>query len=213
MSQNSLVQQSKPVLFEGVFVILIGLVIIYNITSTDINFHGKYVGYWIERCHPTNFEDACVDFREFLNIPKDSQMEIGSYYWQDLARQAFMIGVTMFLIRFGLMIILKIAHLQRIRISSILMAILYGVVGYGLFVTGLLDTFYFVIQGQPVPEKLDWLNHAGLFEYSRGWDGDISFVSQKDLYLTNFVGVLLIGTILILTMISFREANVQKGIA
>lgn len=212
MSQ-SLVQQTKPVLTEGLIVLLLGLVIIYNITATDISFHGKYVGKLIEICHPKNISQECMEFREWIGVPSNAQMELGNPYWSELARQAFFIGVTMFLIRIAFSYLLQRSHMQKIRISSVLMAVLYGVVGYGLFIFGLLDTLYFVLQGQPTPLDLAWLNEAGIFQISKGWDGNPSTVSATDLYLTNFVGVLVIGSVLIMTMISFKEANVRKGIA
>lgn len=210
---GSLISRSQPVLFEGVIVILLGLFIIYNLTVTDISFHGNYVGFLIEKCHPKNHEKLCDEFREHLKVSNDAQMELGDPYWQDLARQSFFIGLTMFFIRVSFIWILHKSHVQKIRPSSVLMAFLYGVVGYGLFVGGLLDTLYFVLQGQLIPTNLDWLDHAGLFEYTKGWDGDPSHVSSTDLYLTNFTMVLIIGSVLVLTMIFFKESNVKRGIA
>ena len=210
---GSLINQSKPVLTEGLIVLLLGLIIIYNITTTDISFHGKYVGKLIEICHPKNQSDECMKFREWIGVGPNAQMELGNPYWEELARQAFFIGVTMFLMRLGFAYLLQISHMKKIRASSVLMAVLYGVVGYGLFLFGLLDTLYFVLQGQPTPNDLAWLNEAGIFQYSRGWDGNPATVSVDDLYMTNFVGVLVIGSILVITMIAFKESGMRKTIA
>lgn len=210
---GSLINGSKPVLTEGLIVLLLGLIIIYNITATDISFHGKYVGKLIEICHPKNQSDECNKFREWIGVGQNAQMELGNPYWEELARQAFVIGVTMFLIRISFSYILQRSHMQKIRPSSIMMAVLYGVVGYGLFVFGVLDTLYFVMQGQPTPTDLAWLNEAGVFQYSKAWDGKPATVSMNDLYLTNFVGVLVIGSVLVMTMITFKESGMKKAIA
>lgn len=210
---QSLVQQTKPVLYEGLIVILLGLIIIYNLTETDISFHGNYVGFLIAKCYPANHEKLCDDLRVHLGIPSDSQMQIGDAYWYELARQAAFVGITMFLIRISFSYILHKAHVQKIRMSSFLMALLYGTVGYILFISGTLDSLYFVIQGQPIPDSLPWLNGSGIFIFSKAWTGDPINVDSTDLFLTNFVAVLIIGTVLVLTMISFKESKLKNAIA
>lgn len=212
MSQ-SLIQEAKPVFYEGILVILIGLIIIYNITATDISFHGNYVGKLIEICHPQNQSPECTEFREFLNLPSDAQMQLGDPYWQELARQAFFIGITMFLIRISFAFILHKAHMQKIRSSSFMMAILYGVVGYVLFLGGVLDTLYFVFQAQAIPSDLDWLNSAGLFQYTKTLTGDKSLVESSDLFLTNILSFAIIGIVLTITMVFFKESGLKKAIA
>lgn len=210
---GSLINGSKPVLLEGFLVILIGLLIIWNITTTDIEFHGKYVGFLIEQCHPENHDKLCDDFREHLGVPNDAQMQLGDAYWSELARQAFTVGVTMAAIRFSFAYILHKAHIQKIRSSSILMAVMYGVVGYGLFIFGTLDLMYFVFQSQTIPTNLNWLDHAGIFEITKAWTGDKTTVDASDLYLTNLTGFILIGIVLLSTMFAFKESGMKKAIA
>lgn len=213
MSQNSLVQQSKPVLFEGIIVILIGLVVIYNLTATDISFHGNYVGKLIEICHPNNQDKTCMEFREHLKVEPDAQMELGNAYWNELARQAFFVGVVMSLIRFGFAYILHKSHVQKIRPSSIMMVLLYGTVGYVLFVSGVLDTLYFVLQNQPIPQELGWLDFAGLFQWTKSWTGNAQIVDKNDLLLTNLLGIAIIGIVLFVTMVLFKDSGMKKAIA
>ena len=213
MSNQSFIQQTRPVYYEGIIVTILGIIIIWNITATDISFHGNYVGFLIKQCHEKNTDPLCMQFREHLKVAPDAQMELGNAYWYELGRQAIFIGVTMFALRFAFAFLLHIAHVQKLRTSSWLMAILYGAVGYGLFMFGVLDTLYFVLQGQTVPESLDWLNHFGVFEFSRTFTGTNMNVESLDLYLTNLIGIGIIGILLLITMVFFKESNVHRGIA
>lgn len=208
-----LYSRTKPVFYEGLIVYFLGLIVIFNITATDISFHGNYVGFLIAKCYPSNHDKLCDDFRDYLHVPRDAQMELGNPYWNELARQALFIGITMFLLRLGISFLLSISHMQKMRLSSWLMAVLYGAVGYGLFVFGILDTLYCLIVYHSLPTDLAWLNHAGVFEFSKAWHGDVNVVDSVDLILTNIVGIVMISGILLFTMIAFEDAKVKKGIA
>lgn len=210
---ESFIQETRPVFFEGLIVILLGIIIIWNLTATDINFHGNYVGFIIKYCHEQNVEKMCVEFREHLKIAPNTQMELGNAYWQDLARQGITIGFTMGAIRFAFSWLLHIAHVQKIRPSSYMMAFLYAFIGYGLFLFGVLDTLYYVFQAQALPTDLEWLNHAGVFEWSKTWTGTKDNVEVADLLLTNASCFLIIGVALLLTMTLFKESGVKRAIA
>lgn len=213
MTKESFIQQTRPVYLEGFIVLFLGIIIIWNITATDISFHGNYVGFLIKSCYPQNHDELCNDFREHLKVPSDAQMQLGDAYWNELARQALFIGFTMFALRISLAFLLHFAHVQKMRYSSWSMAILYGIVGYCLFMFGVLDTLYFVLQFQVVPDQLDWLNNIGVFKLTQSFSGSSVDVESLDLYLTNLIGVIIIGITLFVTMVFFRESNAKRAIA
>jgi hypothetical protein len=123
------INKSKPIIVEGLFVIVIGLVIVANTTITDIKFHDNYVLRAIETCFPENRESFCVDIRTDMGIPEDAQLEIGNAYWSELARQALFIGIILFLIRIGIGFFLQIQGIRKVRTTTVLMAIFWGLAG------------------------------------------------------------------------------------
>lgn len=209
-----LIRKSIPIQVEGAFILLIGLIIVGNTTTTDIIFHDTYVLPAIATCVPSNQDPTCMAIREGLGLPASAQMEIGNIYWQEIARQAIFIGFIMFAIRIGIGYFLMIQGIRKIRLSTILMAIFWGLTGTGLFLFGFVDTLYYVMQGKDAPSQLSWLNNAGLFVETKGFTGDPDIVEKEDLYLTNALGILIIISFLILVMITYANSGMAKrGIA
>jgi len=212
--EGNLITRSKPVLIEGAFIIAIGFLLVGNTTITDIVFHDNYVLPAIGTCYPENQEAFCVDIRKRMGLVPTAHLEIGDFYWNELARQAVFIGVIMFAIRMGIGAFLQIQQLRRIRLSTILMAVTWGVVGSGLFLFGFVDTLYYVFQGEDAPDTLAWLNSAGIFEQTREFTGDPNLVEIEDLYLTNILGILVIGAFLFVTMVAYANSGMSnRGIA
>ncbi len=208
------VRKSYPILLEGGFIIIIGLVIVANTTITDITFHDNYVLPAIERCFPSNQEAFCTDIRTRMGIPMDAQLEIGNAYWNELARQAIFIGFILFSIRLGIGFFLQVQGIRKVRATTILMALFWGVAGTTFFLFGFVDTLYFVAQGQDAPEELAWLNNAGIFTETRSFTGDPNIVEKEDLYLTNVLGILIITTFLIILIYVFNNNGLKnRGIA
>ena len=208
------IRKSYPVLLEGSFIIIIGLIIVANTTISDIIFHDNYVLPAIERCFPENREDFCTDIRTRMGIPEDAQLEIGNAYWNELARQAIFIGVILFLIRLGIGFFLQVQGIRKVRATTILMALFWGVAGTTFFLFGFVDTFYYVAQGQDAPNELAWLNNAGVFVETKSYTGDPNIVEKEDLFLTNALGVMIIVTFLVLLAYIFSHNGLKnRGIA
>ena len=209
-----ILKKSYPVQIEGVLIIIIGLIIVANTTFTDINFHDKYVLPAISTCFPENQDDFCKTIRLEHGLESDAQLEIGDAYWNELARQAVMIGLIMFAVRMSIAYMIQKAGIRRIRASTFFIAIMWGIVGSGFFLFGFLDLFYFWFQGEDAPTELLWLESAGIFQDTKQFTGDPNIVEVEDLYLTNILGLAVIGSFWFITMIIYSESGLaNKGIA
>ncbi len=214
LQQPEIIKKSAPVLVEGVFIIIIGLVIVANTTTTDIIFHDNYVLPAIETCFPENQEEFCQNIRQRMGLPSDAQLEIGNVYFQEIARQAVFIGVILFLIRLGIGYFLQIQGVRRVRATTFLMAFFWGLVGSSLFIFGFVDTLYYVFQDKDAPNELPHLNNAGIFQETRSFTGDPNIVEKEDLFLTNALGLVIIISFLIIMMVVFANNHLAKrGIA
>lgn len=212
-----LVSKSMPVLVEGIFIFLIAFVIVANTTMTDIVLHDNYVGVIIEHCFPENQDQFCTTIRENMGLPSDAQLDIGNIYWNELARQAVFIGVILFLIRIAIGYFLQIQGVRKVRATTYLMALFWGLVGSTLFLFGFLDLLYYagdVIQGGDIPNELSWLNNAGVFTETKSFTGDPNMVEKEDLFLTNILGLIIIFSFLIVLMYTYsKNGQKRRGIA
>lgn len=214
LQQPEVIKKSVPVLVEGVFIIVIGLVLVANITITDIIFHDFYVLPAIETCFPENQEDFCQNIRQRMGLPSNAQLEIGSIYFNEIARQAVFIGVILFLIRLAIGYFLQIQGVRKVRVTTFLMAIFWGLVGSTLFIFGFVDTLYYVFQDKDMPNELPHLNQSGIFVETRSFTGDPNIVEIEDLLLTNSLGIVIIISFLIIMMFVFANNHLAKrGIA
>jgi len=214
LQQPQIIKKSVPVLVEGVFIIIIGFVIVANTTTTDIIFHDFYVLPAIETCFPENQEEFCQNIRQRMGLPSNAQLEIGNIYFNEIARQAIFIGVILFLIRLAIGYFLQIQGVRRVRVTTFLMAIFWGLVGSSLFIFGFVDTLYYVFQDKDAPNELPHLNNAGIFQETRSFTGDPNIVEIEDLLLTNALGVVIIISFLIVMMAIFANNHLaRRGIA
>lgn len=210
MSSESLIFKSKPVLYEGALALFLGIMIVSGFTIFDIRFHDFYVLPAVSTCDPNNTEPFCVNIRAKHNLPSNAQVAIGDIYWDMLAFVALFIGVVLFTFRIILGRIMQQFHIQKIFLSTVMMAFFYALVGSGLFLFGVLDTLYFVFQGQPIPEELPWLSGAGIFDSTKAFFGNPDIVETEDLLATNFIGITLIITFWFITMVVFAENRRKK---
>lgn len=212
--QPEVIKKSVPVLVEGVFIIIIGLVLVANTTTTDIIFHDFYVLPAIETCFPENQEQFCQNIRQRMGLPSNAQLEIGNVYFEEIARQAVFIGVILFLIRLAIGYFLQIQGVRKVRLTTFLMAFFWGLVGSTLFIFGFVDTLYYVFQDKDLPNELPHLNNAGIFVETRSFTGDPNIVEIEDLLLTNALGLIIIISFLIVMMFVFANNHLAKrGIA
>lgn len=206
----------RPVIYEGIIIIVIGMLVVANTTITDIKFHDFYVKPTISTCYPENQSDFCQTVRANMGLEKNAQLEIGDVYWKELARQAIMIGFILFMIRISFAILLHKARMQNIEIVTIFVAIMWGVVASGLFLFGFLDTFYYWIQGTDIESTLGedqqmlWLDGAGIFTETKSFTGTPDHVELMDLYLTNLLGLAVVGVFWLITMVLYAESGRRK---
>jgi len=205
---SSLAYKSKPVIVEGILIILIGMIVVGSHTQTDITFHDKYVLPLIAECYPENQSTLCSDARAKHGVPKTAQLELGNAYWNELMRQAVMSGVILFVVRLGFAFMIR--KIRKVRITSILIAIMWGATASGLFLFGFLDTFYYWMQGDDVPIVLDWLNQAGVFTETKSFTGTPENVEIMDLYLTNLLGLIVIGSLWMVIVFVFADAEMKN---
>ncbi len=200
-----IIQESRPIFIEGIIAIVIGFMLVASITATDISFHDDYVKLVLSWCHPDNQDAFCTDFREQHGLSITAQAEIGDKYWDRLAGQAIELFAIMFVIRMAFAYMMQIGARKKIRITSVMMALIWGASATTLFLTGVLDTMYYVFQGIPIPDTLDWLNGAGLFIETKAWFGDPTVVDKADLFATNLVGIAILISLVFLTAFVYKE--------
>lgn len=207
-------QKTKPVFSEGVFAILIGFIAVFSITATDITFHGDYVLVIESWCHADNQDGFCTDFREKHDLGMTEQSGIGDKYYERLLAQALEIFIILFAVRIVFAYLLQISARKRIRITSILIAIVWGASASTLFLFGILDTFYYVFQEDSIPDQLEWLNNVGVFTETKSFTGDPLIVDKADLFITNLIGIGILISLVFLTAFVFVENKLtSRGIA
>ena len=209
-----LYQSAKPVWHEGLIAILLGMVMVSSITATDIAFHDDYVLVVLSWCHPDNQDKFCTMFREKHGLDMTDQSGIGSKYWSRLLGQALELFAIMFIFRLAFGFLLQIGVHKKIRITTFLIAIVWGASASTLFMFGVLDTLYFVFQGLDIPDTLHWLNGAGVFTETKAWFGDPTMVDKQDLYATNIIGFAILVTLVFLNALVYKVENLKhRGIA
>src|SRR3990167_4276705 len=215
MSQvSSLVETSKVVFIEGLIAILLGMVFVSSITATDIAFHDDYVLVILSWCHPENQDKFCTMFREKHGLDMTDQSGIGAKYWNRLLGQSLEIFISLFLVRMAFGFMLQIGVHKKIRITTFLIAIVWGASASTLFMFGVLDTLYFVFQGLDIPDTLHWLNGAGVFTETKAWFGDPTMVDRQDLYATNIIGFAILASLVFLNAFVYKvEGLKHRGIS
>jgi len=209
-----LYEQAKPVWREGILALLLGAIMVSSLTSTDISFHGDYVLIIESWCHPDNQDGFCTEFREQHNLGMTDQSNIGNKYWDQLLGQALSLFAIMFIFRMAVGWLLQVGARKKIRITTVLIALVWGASASTLFMFGVLDTLYFVFQGQEIPDTLQWLNGAGIFTETKTWFGDATIVEKTDLFATNLTGIGILLSLVLLTAFVFKENGYKtRGIA
>lgn len=214
MSDQLLIFKAKSVAVEAIAIIGLGLFIVSFLTVLDIRFHDFYVLPIIEECYPENQSEFCQSIRLQHGLPTGAQVELGDIYWVQLAAIGIFVGLILAIVRALIAGLMKFYLRRKIRPATILMIITYGLIGSSLFFFGILDTFYYWFQGENVPEELAWLNNAGIFQQTREWTGNPDVVEIEDLYLTNIVGLVIIGFFVFVTMVLYANSGLSpNGIA
>ena len=174
-----------PTIPEFLFVITLAIIVISLLTYTDIVMHDFYAKPLISECYPENQSDFCVEIRELHNLESDAQISIGSAYWDVLQTQAIVIGLLLFVFRIGIVFLTK----GKINGIGFITAVLWGLTVSLLFLAGFIDYGYYEARGMEIPEKLEWLNESGLFQYTKALGNDPVNVEKGDLFATMLIGI------------------------
>lgn len=205
----SLIIKSKTVIIELVSMVVLAFFIVSFLTSHDISTHDFYVKPIISECYSGNDSVFCENLRQLHGCEPTAQMCLGAIYWNGLASIGFFVGILLVAIRLIFALLLKVYINKRVTSATVLMIITYFIFGSGLFFFGFLDTFYYLFQGDDIPQTLDWLNGAGIFTESKKWFGDPNTVEIEDLLATNALGMMIIGLFGLSTMVLY--ASLRKS--
>ena len=186
--------------------------LVANLTlTTDIPMHDNYVLEIVRECHENNVSDFCEGLREKFNCPRTDQLCLGTAYWDTLSQQAMFLGLIMFSIRMSFAYMLQRYLRIPIRITTIVIAFVWGITVVIIFMFGFLDLMYYVFQPDiDRPETLDWLDGSGIFIVTREWTGTIEHVELSDLYLTTVAGFANIGFLILISMYIFAEQHFKR---
>lgn len=180
-----------PTKQEALFAILVGgfaTMIIF--AYTDIVIHDNFVLLIVAGCYESSTDEICEKARELGDCEIGDQMCLGLKYWNLLPLLVLFVAIGFGIGRmfFGV--------IGGAKINGMLL-----LVGGAWFVTALIlpyfgwgDFIYFIIKGDPIPEKLPWLNDAG-FLTMINFGSDPDMVEKIDLY-----GVMGVGLGILITM-------------
>ncbi len=196
---------------EGQIALVIGVILVANMVQTDQAFHGDYLGVIIEWCNPQQQDGFCDFIREKHNKNFDDQLELGEPYWDELTRQATWLIVIGVSIRLGLGYLIR--KIRKISVTTIIMALIWGLIPFTLYSFALIDTLYYWMNLESVPETLGWLDGGIVTQYTKSWFGTDS-VEVADLYATNLAGFgVLIGIIFLGSLVFNSQAGERRYIA
>ncbi len=181
-------------LAEFILLIIVGGLALGILTYSDVINHDFYVKPIIAECFPENQSDFCTELRQLHGLKSDEQIRIGAAYWDLLQLQAFGIGALLFILRVGF------GYLAERGISGLLIlkGLLWGGTFTALFLFGWLDFGYYIIQQEPIPETLPWLDESGIFVFVKVLGPDNTTVDRGDLYLGMMIGATIILAIWLL---------------
>lgn len=149
----------------------------------DYVLHDLYVLPSIETCYKGNDELFCQNLAKRLGVTEiTDQLQIGRAYWDIQFGLVFVTGTFLAIFRFAS------GFLAGSR--SIMLFIVSGAWFVGAVIpyfTGYIDTFYYVLRGIDIPDRLPWLNEAGLFEYVKVF-GNPNVVESFEVILLNIIG-------------------------
>ena len=202
MSQT--IQETSPLLVELAGLFFITILVTGLIVYTDIRFHDDYVADLIERCHPENQEDVCVEKRNDFGLPADAQLELGNPYWELLMVQFIVIPIGFAGFRFLTIAVRK----RKFTGLRIFIVILWGALPLILFMFGIIDVFYYVGRGIDIPDTLSWLDNVGIFEHTKVF-GETTSVDRSDLLMTFALGIVLIALLFYIATIMYKESRLK----
>ena len=201
-----MISEASPLLAELTGLFFISIAITGLIIYTDITFHDKYVLFLISECHAENQDQLCTKYREKEGLPSNAQMEIGNPYWNILAIQSILLPITFAGFR-ALTIVIRHRKITELRVFMI---ILWGLVPFLLFYFGSIDVFYYLGRTMEIPDQLNWLNNAGVFQYTKAFGTDPLNVERSDLLFTFGLGVILISVLFFIAVKMYERSGLKS---
>lgn len=200
---TDLLTKQKLSFAEFFLLLIVGGSALVILTYSDIVNHDFYVLPIISECFAENQSNFCLDIRELHGLPSDAHITLGSAYWKLLQLQAIGIGIMLFVLRVGF------GYLATKKIDGLL--IIKGFIWGGtfslLFLFGWLDFGYYVIQQEPIPEQLPWLDQSGVFVWLKMFGTDPLTVDRGDLYLGMLIGAVIILAIWMLFVYKWKQVQ------
>ncbi len=183
-----LLAKQKLSLAEFILLLVVGGASLIILTYSDVVNHDFYVLPIIGECFAENQSEFCLKIRTLHGLPSDAHITLGSAYWELLQLQALGIGVLLFILRMGF------GYLATKKIDGLLLlkALIWGGTFSILFLFGWLDFGYYVMQNEPIPEQLPWLDQSGVFVWLKALGVDPIVVDRGDLYTAMLIGAVLI---------------------
>ena len=200
---TDLLTKQKLSFAEFFLLLIVGGSALVILTYSDVINHDFYVLPIISECFAENQSNFCLEIRELHGLPSDAHITLGSAYWDLLQVQALGIGIMLFVLRVGF------GYLATKQIDGLL--IIKGFIWGGtfslLFLFGWLDFGYYVIQQEPIPEQLPWLDQSGVFVWLKMFGTDPLTVDRGDLYLGMLVGAVIILAIWMLFVYKWNQVR------
>lgn len=200
---TDLLTKQKLSFAEFFLLLIVGGSALVILTYSDVINHDFYVLPIISECFAENQSDFCLEIRELHGLPSDAHITLGSAYWDLLQVQALGIGIMLFVLRVGF------GYLATKQIDGLL--IIKGFIWGGtfslLFLFGWLDFGYYVIQQEPIPEQLPWLDQSGVFVWLKMFGTDPLTVDRGDLYLGMLIGAVIILAIWMLFVYKWNQVR------
>ena len=180
------VQPSEPELISNLF--LGTILVILLVTVIDIVVHDGYVLDDISDCYPGNNSERCLKLYDIHNCDIGNQMCLGNDYWRLLTVVVRVVGISLMV---GRIVVGKLGG-SKTNPMLFVVGIMWYLSAVIMFYFGWLDLLYYVLRGLSVDSTLPWLDNLGLFSLVQMF-GVSSSVDSSDLYLLNFIGVLIYG--------------------
>jgi hypothetical protein len=187
-----LLARQKLSFTEFFLLLFVGGLSLVVLTYSDIVNHDMYVLPIISECYAENQSNFCLDIRELHGLPSDAHITLGQAYWNLLQLQALGIGVLLFVLRVGFGFLAVGTKNAKKDELLILKGFIWGGTFSLLFLFGWLDFGYYIMQHEPIPEQLPWLDQSGVFVWLKMFGADPLTVDRGDLYLAMIIGAVLI---------------------
>ena len=184
-------------------------------TDHDINFFDGYVLDDIRECYKTNLSDHCEQRRIDLGCRpnEDQQLCLGNKYWEQLNKQAIFLAILLSFLRFTSSMVRHMTVGRKFTAVTVFEIMWYGIMALIVFLSGVIDLFYYLLRGLKLPLELPWLNKVGLFNWTKELTGAKDMVDSTDLILTFVMGIGMLIGLFVIAMVVYRSSGLKRDMA